>query len=168
MKFYDHHRQDARLVFQQEIRVRPKRLFEHILGIQNGELAYFQIPIDIRDTGQEEKVQALDIGAKKISQSQGYKSSKIIEEIDLHIERLQENYAHLSNAEIVQIQIAACEQAIDQAIRNGQMSLTIIHGVGKGVLKEEIHKLLKSVPEVRYFISDWMPKYGLGATQVFF
>lgn len=168
LKFYDHHRPDARLVSQQEIKIRPKKLFEHLLRIQNGEYAYFQIPIDIRDPDHQEEVQVLDIGAKKILQSQDHKGSKIIEEIDLHIERLQENYAHLSNAEIVHIQMTACEQAIDLAIRNGQISLTIIHGVGKGVLKEEIHHLLRSIPEVRYFISDWMPKYGLGATQVFF
>ena len=46
--------------------------------------------------------------------------------------------------------------------------MIIIHGVGKGKLKQEIHDLLKVKPGVKRFINQYSDFYGYGATEVFF
>ena len=62
---------------------------------------------------------------------------------DLHIENLIENYHHLENFEIIQIQKNRCEACIQYAKKHDIPQLKIIHGVGQGVLKKEIHDLLR-------------------------
>ena len=62
---------------------------------------------------------------------------------DLHIENLIEHYHHLENFEIIQIQKNRCEDCIAFAKEKGIPRLKIVHGVGRGVLKSEIHSLLK-------------------------
>ena len=62
---------------------------------------------------------------------------------DLHIENLIEHYHHLENFEIIQIQKNRCEDCIAFAKEKGIPRLKIVHGVGQGVLKSEIHSLLK-------------------------
>jgi dsDNA-specific endonuclease/ATPase MutS2 len=44
----------------------------------------------------------------------------------------------------------------------------VIHGVGKGKLREEIHEILKLKKEVKYFINQYDPRFGYGATEIFF
>lgn len=153
-----------------ELKIRSKKLFEYLKILEEGSTGFFQIPISLSTWN--ELSNEIEIEWKSTQQLSGSAqkilSKKIIEEVDLHIEQLTKDYHHLSNAEIIQMQLTVFHQVLDKAMASGQAALTVIHGVGKGVLKEEIHKILKSTPEVRYFISDWMPKYGAGATQVFF
>ena len=87
-------------------------------------------------------------------------------EVDLHIEQLLDNHRKLSNYEIVQIQIRHCEFTIEKALKNNVMKLIVIHGIGEGVLKEEVRKLLKKYP-VEAKDADYR-MYGLGATEVRF
>jgi acyl-coenzyme A synthetase/AMP-(fatty) acid ligase len=61
----------------------------------------------------------------------------------LHIENLIENYHHLENFEIIQIQKNRCEACIQYAKKHDIPRLKIVHGVGRGFLKSEIHSLLK-------------------------
>jgi dsDNA-specific endonuclease/ATPase MutS2 len=49
-----------------------------------------------------------------------------------------------------------------------QPSLTIIHGVGVGKLRDEIHDILKLKKEVGSFINQYSPQYGYGATEIYF
>jgi dsDNA-specific endonuclease/ATPase MutS2 len=88
--------------------------------------------------------------------------------IDLHIEKLTDNYEKLSNLEIIGIQLAEFEKWFDLAIAHRQPSLIVIHGVGKGRLREEIHDILKTKKEVKHFINQYDPRFGYGATEVFF
>jgi hypothetical protein len=89
------------------------------------------------------------------------------EEIDLHIEQLVDfNPKHMSNAEILSIQITHFERMMQHAILNHQRKIIFIHGVGEGVLKTEIRRLLREVyPETRYHDASYR-KYGYGATEV--
>jgi len=88
--------------------------------------------------------------------------------IDLHIEKITNDWKHLSNYEILSIQLKEFEKWYDIAVTNKQPSLIIIHGVGKGKLKEEIHEILKSKREVKNFINQYHPKFGYGATEINF
>jgi len=86
-------------------------------------------------------------------------------EVDLHIEELVDNLRGLSNFQIVNIQITAFHAAIHNAIDKRAYSLVVIHGVGNGVLKNEICKILKSEYGFRYHDAS-LARYGKGATEV--
>lgn len=88
-------------------------------------------------------------------------------EIDLHIEKLIPEWEHLTNFEILTIQLNTLEKYIDLAVAHHQHNLIAIHGVGTGKLKDEIHEILKSRREVRSFINQYDPRYGYGATEIF-
>ena len=88
--------------------------------------------------------------------------------IDLHIEKIMDRHNHLSNAEILHFQLQEFEKWFELARLNNLPSMIIIHGVGKGKLKQEIHDLLKVKPGVKRFINQYSDFYGYGATEVFF
>jgi len=88
--------------------------------------------------------------------------------VDLHIEKLTDSWKHLSNFEILTIQLKALEKFYDLAVSHYQPSLIIIHGVGSGKLKDEIHEILKTKKEVKSFVNQYHPSYGYGATEIFF
>lgn len=89
-------------------------------------------------------------------------------EIDLHIEKLIEKPHKMSNAEIVRIQLSHFESFLTKAIRLGVPTVFIIHGVGKGRLKNEIASRLIQNPQVKTFKNEFHPRYGWGATEVIF
>ena len=73
--------------------------------------------------------------------------------IDLHIEQLTSYYVHMQNYEIVQIQMEYCKKELDLAMIKSKHSLEIVHGIGEGVLKGEVHKLLR-LYNLNYFESN--------------
>lgn len=94
--------------------------------------------------------------------------AEFIPELDLHIEKLSKKYRKLSKAEILYIQIKHFEDYINKAIRLGVERVFIIHGVGKGRLRDEIASQLLKIPEVKSFKNEFHPRYGYGATEVVF
>lgn len=89
-------------------------------------------------------------------------------EVDLHIEKLVENWAYLSPSEMLHIQLEECRKSLEMAIATHQRSIVLIHGVGKGRLKREIHGLLNQTKGVLRYVFDYDSRYGYGATEVFF
>ena len=87
--------------------------------------------------------------------------------VDLHIEKLSNDWEHLSNFEILSIQLKEFEKWLDLAVAHRQPNLIVIHGVGKGKLKDEIHDILKTKREVKSFINQYDPRFGYGATEIF-
>jgi hypothetical protein len=85
-------------------------------------------------------------------------------EIDLHIEELIDNYGGMSNAEIIQVQLRHFQKALDKALNEHYRSLTVIHGVGNGRLKQEVRAILSSM-KLRFHDGSYS-KYGFGATEV--
>ena len=65
--------------------------------------------------------------------------------MDLHIEKLTD-WRHLSNFEMLTMQLNTFEKYLDLAIAHHQHNLIVIHGVGTGKLKDEIHEILKTTP----------------------
>ncbi len=88
--------------------------------------------------------------------------------VDLHIEKLDNHWENLTNFEILTTQINNFEKYYELAVVHKQLSLIIIHGVGEGVLKEEIHDILKLKKEVKSFVNQYHQLYGYGATEIFF
>tara|TARA_B110000459_G_scaffold134790_1_gene147289 strand:- start:69 stop:575 length:507 start_codon:yes stop_codon:yes gene_type:complete len=87
------------------------------------------------------------------------KSSTILK-IDLHIELLIDSYQYLDNFEIVQIQLNECHLKIENALNSNYQKLIIVHGIGTGSLKSEVHKLLRNY-NLRFYLSK-----DAGATEV--
>ncbi len=87
-------------------------------------------------------------------------------EVDLHIHELIENTAGLTNKEILDLQMEKVEREMRQAIETGARRIVFIHGVGQGVLKQEIARLLKSKFPKYIFQDASFQEYGYGATMV--
>ncbi|MBL7787033.1 MAG: Smr/MutS family protein [Chitinophagales bacterium] len=92
----------------------------------------------------------------------------VVREIDLHIEQLLPHHKHLHKGEILRYQIATFEKEVETAIRRRELQMIVIHGLGKGKLREEIIKSLRNYPQVASFRNELHPKYGYGATEIFF
>ena len=88
--------------------------------------------------------------------------------VDLHIEKLTDSWKHLTNFEILTMQLKAFEKYYELAIAHYQSSLTIIHGVGAGKLRDEIHDILRLKSEVKSFVNQYSQQYGYGATEIYF
>ncbi|MFZ1694357.1 MAG: Smr/MutS family protein [Flavobacteriales bacterium] len=88
-----------------------------------------------------------------------------IAEVDLHLHELVEDETRLSDGEKLEYQIRYFERALESAIRNGKRKLIVIHGVGEGVLREEVRKMLQYYDGVQFHDAD-MRRYGSGATEV--
>lgn len=89
-------------------------------------------------------------------------------EIDLHIEKLRDDFQFLNNAEILKIQIDFFKKTLDSAIVHKLHDIVFIHGVGNGTLRHEIHKVLSKHPQIKTFMDARKEKFGYGATQVIF
>jgi hypothetical protein len=92
--------------------------------------------------------------------------ASFITEIDLHIELLHDNPSALNNTEIVNIQIRSFENYLAKAIRLGIPRIYVIHGVGKGKLRDMIHARLRRNSDIEYFRNEYHEKYGWGATEI--
>ena len=88
--------------------------------------------------------------------------------VDLHIEKLTDNWRGLSNFEILTIQLHNFEKYYNLAIAHRQPNLIVIHGVGTGKLRNEIHEILKLKREVKSFANQYHANFGFGATEIFF
>src|SRR5690606_38959059 len=92
-------------------------------------------------------------------------ASREVPEIDLHIHELMDFYNHLSNSEIVLKQLSACKAFLHSSMAKGFRKMIIVHGVGEGVLRSEVHWLLDGFPNLQYHDASYR-KYGYGATEV--
>lgn len=87
-------------------------------------------------------------------------------EVDLHIEKLRDDYHFLASSEILNIQLTGFKHALDAAIVHQMPEITFIHGTGNGILKHELHKLLSKNNKVQTFLDARKEKFGYGATKV--
>jgi hypothetical protein len=88
-------------------------------------------------------------------------------EVDLHIQHLADDYKSLGNAEMLQIQMKRFRQEMDAALKHHYKKAVFIHGVGNGVLRNEIRRELRAYPGIVVRDAPF-EKYGYGATEVVF
>jgi hypothetical protein len=89
-------------------------------------------------------------------------------ELDLHAEKLTDKPGALDNFEILTLQLQTFEKYFDLAVAHHLPSMVVIHGVGTGKLRDEIHEILRTKRNVKSFINRYDPRYGYGATEIFF
>lgn len=88
--------------------------------------------------------------------------------VDLHLNPSQVGKNKIPPQDALFHQLEQCEQALDKAIAAGKLEFRIVHGYGKGKLKDEVHKMLARHPHVRSFQNDYHSRYGHGSTIVYF
>ena len=88
-------------------------------------------------------------------------------EIDLHIEKLRDDYQFLNSSEILDIQLAHFRKSLDAAIVHKLPSIVFIHGSGNGTLRNEIYKVISKHAQVKTFMDAYKERFGYGATEVF-
>ena len=87
-------------------------------------------------------------------------------EVDLHINNLVKSSRGLSKHDMLNLQLETAKRQLHFAMGKRIQKVVFIHGVGEGVLKEELYYLFKRYENVRYYDADYQ-KYGLGATEVY-
>jgi len=133
------------------------------LPLEANELKYFK-PIEIDPKALVEAMLSKSTVDKK-KQSKPHHYLEVDLEVDLHVEELVNSHKHLSNGQILYIQMGRFEQALDNALAKNAKRLIVIHGIGTGKLKSEIHARLKLMPHLKYYDASYS-KYGFGATEI--
>ncbi|MDZ4822309.1 MAG: Smr/MutS family protein [Flavobacteriales bacterium] len=87
-------------------------------------------------------------------------------EVDLHIHALLDNHRNMTNSEIVEVQIIHFERMLRIAEKKKIPRCIFIHGVGQGVLRAEIRKLITQYYPNASFMDASYTQYGYGATEV--
>ena len=88
--------------------------------------------------------------------------------IDLHIDKLTDHWTDLSSMDILAMQLSHFEKYYELAVANMLPEMVVIHGVGEGRLRDEIHERLRHKPEVKSFVNQYHHLYGYGATEIYF
>ncbi len=160
--------------FETSLKLKPKQVFQRIeeMKDKNEPTISYKLFDDYPERQFEEKFELSGLAAKGFKIYEANKIRQNLEParsvVDLHIEKLSSNWQELSNFEILTIQLKEFEKWYDLAVAHRQPSLIVIHGVGKGKLKDEIHDELKLKKEVKYFVNQYDARFGYGATEIFF
>lgn len=87
-------------------------------------------------------------------------------EIDLHIEELVPVHKHMSNREILEVQMRTFRRCVNHAITNRCAKIVSIHGIGAGVLKQTLRSYIKDKFHYMEVSDANYRKYGQGATEI--
>ena len=97
----------------------------------------------------------------QVIKSQKQQRSQSVLKVDLHIELLTSNHQYMDSFEIVQVQLNECHNKIEKALNSKITKIEIIHGIGEGILKDEVHAILRN-----YNLRFYLTKDG-GTTEVY-
>ena len=86
-------------------------------------------------------------------------------EVDLHIHHLTESTRGMTNYDMLNLQLDTARGQLEFAIRKRIPKIVFIHGVGEGVLRQELETLFGRYNNVKFYDADYKT-YGLGATEV--
>lgn len=87
--------------------------------------------------------------------------------VDLHIDMISSRPGELLPHEAFEVQMHYFRTCMNHAFANKMKKVTFIHGVGKGILKDEIMKELRQYDNIAVMEAS-RQKYGVGAVDVFF
>jgi hypothetical protein len=160
--------------FETELKLKPKQVFKKIEEMKENNLPTlsYQLYKEYPAKTDEPQFELGSLAARGFKIYDASKARQHLEParsvVDLHIEKLVDNWKKLSSLEMLAIQLSEFEKWYDLAVAHRQPSLIVIHGVGEGKLRDEIHDLLKVKREVKHFINQYDPRFGYGATEIFF
>ncbi|HMT75386.1 MAG TPA: Smr/MutS family protein [Chitinophagaceae bacterium] len=160
--------------YEAGVKLKPKQLFAKIEELKKKNLATFSqlLFVNYPDKLVEDRVEMGKLAAKGFKVYDASKARQHLEPartvVDLHIEKLTDDYRRMNNFDIVSLQLKTFEKYFDLAVAHRQPHLIVVHGVGEGVLRDEIHDILRMKKEVKSFVNQYTPGYGYGATEIYF
>ncbi len=160
--------------YESSLKLKAKQVFARIEEIKKKGDATFSYKLfdHYPDKPVEDKIDAAPLNASGYRIYDASRARQHLEparqEIDLHIEKLSSDWTHLDNFEILTQQLQHFEKYFDLAVAHHLPSMIVIHGLGSGKLRDELHELLRLKKEVKSFINRYDPRYGYGATEIFF
>ena len=163
-------------------KIKPKQFFQKKVFLDSIKREVILYDLEVIKTIQKSKSEDLSTYTKENIKPAApvqqfvYSTDKIdlksriefVNEIDLHLENLTDSPAKLSNSDKLHLQLDHAIDFIQQAIKHGSQKAYLIHGIGKGKLKERLHDLLHKHPQVKFYKNEYHHKYGYGATEVVF
>jgi hypothetical protein len=160
--------------YEASVKIKPKQLFHKVEEVkQKGEATFSYLLFkEYPARGPEEDIviNSTTLPGYKIYEAsqarQHLEPAK--QELDLHIERLTADWQNMNALEKLALQLETFEKYLDLAIAHHLPSMIVIHGIGTGRLRDEIHEALKYKRGVKSFINQYDPRYGYGATEIFF
>lgn len=160
--------------FETSLKLKGKQVFKKIEELQQKnepQFAYELFKV-YPDKIEEEKVDLSSLGNAGFRIYDASRAREHMEParsvVDLHIEKLTDSWKHLSNFEILTIQLKTFEKYYELAVAHHLPVFTVIHGVGAGKLKDEIHDILRLKKEVKSFVNQYTDRFGYGATEIYF
>lgn len=160
--------------FESSVKIKAKQLFRQIeeMKQKNEPTISYKLFDEYPDKVVEEKFELSGLAAKGYRIYEAKKARQHLEPprsvIDLHMEKLSDDWKGMSNQEILDMQLREFEKWFENSLAHMQPNLIVIHGVGSGRLRDEIHDRLKLRKEVKTFINQYDPRFGYGATEIFF
>ena len=159
--------------FEYSLKLKPKQVFNRIEELKKKNEASFSYSLfETYPDKADDLIDTTSLTAKGYKIYDAKHARQHLEParsvVDLHIEKITSDWKHLSNFEIVTLQLKSFEKFYDLAVVHHLPSMIIIHGVGEGKLRDEIHDILRLKKEVKSFVNQFHPAYGYGATEIFF
>lgn len=160
--------------YEHSLKLKAKQIFNKIAEIQKKNEATFSYRLFEKypDKALDDRIEFDSLSAKGYKVYDAKHARQHLEParsvVDLHIEKITDDWKHLSNFEIVTLQLKTFEKYYDLALAHHLPSFIVIHGVGEGKLRDEVHDILRLKREVKSFVNQYHPAYGYGATEIFF
>jgi dsDNA-specific endonuclease/ATPase MutS2 len=104
--------------------------------------------------------------SKKPRKPSGRKRKVPPMEVDLHAEKLFPSLRNINPYEILDRQLDTARRQLEFAMSKRIQRVVFIHGVGQGVLREELRTLFRRYEGIQYKAADFRV-YGEGATEVY-
>lgn len=119
---------------------------------------------DVLQITEDESLEEVKHFVKQEKRS-GYLKPIDVWEVDLHIEEHLASHSGLSNTQILSKQMSIFKSFFKNAKEKQIRKLVVIHGVGEGVLKDEVRTFLQGKSYVEFYDANYQ-EYGKGATAV--
>lgn len=162
-----------------QIQIQSVRFYKSGSYVENEYFDQACIMLDIKQAAEKkelnEKMQLL------ASRQAGIDKNKIAEDkkpaenhaftqvpvIDLHIEQLSNRHESMNNIEMLNLQMDTFRVELQRAYQSRVPKVVFIHGVGNGILKQEITNELMHKHKAFRFQDASFQEYGYGATLVY-
>ncbi len=118
-----------------------------------------------KDVNREKLEAAQDKFHDQYQEKIPFKDPEVME-VDLHIHELIDNTSGMQNGDMLDHQIRHFERMMKIAERKKFTKVVFIHGVGEGVLRAEIRRLIEQFYPNCSFRDGNYREYGIGATQI--
>ncbi|MEI6184322.1 MAG: Smr/MutS family protein [Bacteroidota bacterium] len=152
------------------LKLKAKQIFQKVEELKEKNLPAINLPLFTElpeiDTRKPEAIGVL--ASPNYRPQPRNNSGEVKSVVDLHIEKLTDSWKDMTNYEILMMQVNEFEKCYEAALASYQRTLIVIHGVGSGRLRDFIHDELKTKREVSSFINQYDPRFGYGATEIFF